>query len=441
MSKKTTPPLEQVVAMHIARHRMLDAGKPVLVALSGGADSTALLAVLHRLGYSCVAAHCNFGLRAAESDRDEAHARSLCASMGVPLEVRRFDVAAHQQSTGESLEMACRTLRYLWFGQLRLQLGCQAVAVGHHRDDNVETFLLNALRGTGITGLAGMRPVNDSHVVRPLLTASRQQIVAYLQQLGIAWVDDSTNAVSDVKRNRLRNIVLPAIMQQFPQAAHTLTRTIDHTREAADLYGELLLGARRQLVQGNTISRDRLMRYACAPVLFYELLRPLGFNRQQCDDAFHATQAGKRVTSATHTLAATSQGWEFWPNGEEQPAGQVAVDLEQPNPVLDIRQGTEPFDPRLCNGTTVAAFAPEIARCRLTLRHWRDGDRLAPFGMRGTKLVSDLLAGKKLSAREKGQVWLLEADGEIVWVVGLRASRHHTVQPGAERYWLMTLKN
>ena len=180
------------VSQYIEEKHLLQPGDKVLVALSGGADSVALLRVLLRLGYVCEAAHCNFHLRGEESLRDEQFVRELAARLDVPLHVIHFDTNEYAASHGVSVEMAARELRYGWFGQLRRECGARVVAVAHHRDDSVETFLLNLVRGTGINGLQGIRPVNGE-VVRPLLCVSRAEILEYLASLGQAYVTDSTN--------------------------------------------------------------------------------------------------------------------------------------------------------------------------------------------------------------------------------------------------------
>ena len=185
-------------------------GQPILVALSGGADSVALLRALHEAGCHSHAAHCNFHLRGDESMRDEQFVRDLCARLEIPLTVKDFDVAAWQQAHGGSVEMACRELRYAWFEQERERLQCSVIAVAHHADDQIETFFLNLLRGTGIKGLTGMSRLSG-HIWRPLLVVSRQDILDYLFEIGQGYVTDSTNAQNDYRRNRLRNIVLPIV--------------------------------------------------------------------------------------------------------------------------------------------------------------------------------------------------------------------------------------
>ncbi|MCM1096190.1 MAG: tRNA lysidine(34) synthetase TilS, partial [Terasakiella sp.] len=215
----------------IDRHRLLSPGDTVVVGCSGGADSVALLCVLHALGYRCVAAHCNYHLRGEESNRDMRHVEALAGRLGVDLCVRDFDVDARRASTGESLEMACRELRYGWFDELADRERAAAVAVAHHREDQAETFFLNLLRGTGLRGLGGMAP-RRGRVVRPLLDCTRAEIESYIHALGECWVDDSTNAGCDFARNRLRHRLLPLLDELRPGAVGYVVEAMERLREA-----------------------------------------------------------------------------------------------------------------------------------------------------------------------------------------------------------------
>ena len=167
---------EEKTLRYIHRHMPAVANGKILAAVSGGADSVALLRVLAALGCNCIAAHCNFHLRGDEADRDEAFVRKLCLDIDIELRCTDFDVEAYKKSHGVSTEMACRELRYEWFERQRAALGCSVIAVAHHRDDNIETFFLNLVRGSGITGLAGIKPCNGK-IVRPLLGSSRDEII------------------------------------------------------------------------------------------------------------------------------------------------------------------------------------------------------------------------------------------------------------------------
>ena len=245
------------VSTYIRQRELLEKGKPVLVAVSGGADSVSLLDVLLRAGYKCFAAHCNFHLRGVESDRDEAFVRELCAHMSVELEVKSFDTILYARTQGVSIEVAARELRYTWFEETARAHGCQAVAVAHHQNDQAETILLNLKRGAGIRGLAGMRPKSTNPmapdgipVVRPLLCTTRDYIEHYLRdKRHISWVTDSTNSDTSITRNAIRMQLKSynkAEIEHMAQTAEYMQGYVDilenrNTREAgmARLYEEL----------------------------------------------------------------------------------------------------------------------------------------------------------------------------------------------------------
>ena len=245
------------VTTYIRKHGLLSKDKPVLVAVSGGADSVSLLDVLVRAGYTCIAAHCNFALRGTESDRDEAFVRDLCAQLNVLLEVSRFDTHSYAQAHHVSIEVAARELRYRWFDEMATKHACQAICVAHHQNDQAETILLNLRRGTGIRGLAGMRPVSKNPmapesvpVVRPLLCTTHDYIEHYLRdKRGLQWVEDSTNTDTSITRNAIRQQLRSyskAEIEHMAQTAETIQGYIDllegkQTREAgiAKLYEEL----------------------------------------------------------------------------------------------------------------------------------------------------------------------------------------------------------
>ena len=212
------------VARDIAAHSLLAPGSCVVVGLSGGADSVALFLVLLRLGYHVEAAHCNFHLRGAESDRDAAFVTDLCARYGVPLHRADFETARSARLAGVSIEMQARDERYAFFESVRRQTGAVAIAVAHHRDDNVETLLLNLVRGAGLRGLHGMAWRNG-HVVRPMLGVTRSDVENFLRAEGETFVTDSTNTDTAIRRNLIRHEVLPLLRRLNPSVDATLDAT------------------------------------------------------------------------------------------------------------------------------------------------------------------------------------------------------------------------
>lgn len=274
------------VSTYIRQRGLLDKKRPVLVAVSGGADSVALLDVLVRSGYKCIAAHCNFHLRGEESNRDEAFVRELCATMNVPLEVKAFDTIAHAHALHISIEMAARELRYQWFDETARAYNCQAITVAHHQNDQAETLLLNLRRGTGLRGLAGMRPMSANPmapesvpVVRPLLCTTRDYIEYYLRdKRGLKWVTDSTNSDTSITRN--------AIREQLKQYSKTEIEHMAKTAETLQGYADILDGKETR---------------EAGIVKLYESIRECGFAEiDKIYDALQRGEGGKEFTSKTH---------------------------------------------------------------------------------------------------------------------------------------------
>lgn len=416
-------------------------GKPVLVALSGGADSVALLRSLLSAGCDCRAAHCNFHLRGEESMRDEGFVRDLCQRLDVPLMVKDFDIPAWQQEHGGSVEMACRELRYAWFEEERQQQSCELIAVAHHADDQVETFFLNLMRGTGIRGLSGMNRMSGK-IWRPLLGVSRADILNYLHGIGQDYVTDSTNAQNDYRRNRLRNIVLPVIEQQFPQGRERILDTINNVADDNDLFMALI---QKTVPDESHIDIDSLCSHPHAPTLLFHRIRHLGFNREQCTQAIEAARqanTGRQFPANGFLLVVNRQSLDIEPLSESQDI-EIPLDLHNgiSSPInLSVSRGDVPFSPLMCDGKRIVAFNTQIFDCqRIVLRHWRPGDRMKPFGMDGSKLISDLFNDLKLDHADRQNAWLLEADGDILWAIGHRSAALYPVKKESQDYLILKL--
>lgn len=441
--------LQAMMADCIRRHGLLQPGRPVIVALSGGADSVALLQALVAEGYDCVAAHCNFHLRGEESMRDAAHCADICRRIGVDLCMRDFDVPARMRLSGESVEMACRSLRYEWFDSLLDRERAQAIAVGHHREDNVETFMLNLLRGTGPQGLCGMR-VRNGYVVRPLLECSRAQIEAYLHERGLGFVVDSTNASNDFKRNRLRNVVIPMLDEQFAGASEAIERSMANVADSMALYRELVEDRAARYRQGSDILLADLARNETnARMLLYEMLhnsegfsmsavadmlrRPDGSGRRFVSNSGHVRELHRGVLSAVS------------PQPQRQESDCCSVDLRRdilsPLHITVERLHISSFSPERNPAVMYLDTAILDASPAPQLRRWRRGDRIEPYGMKGSRLVSDLFSDAGYSAEQKRNAFLLCQADKVLWVCGLRASRHFAVGPGTKEYLRLEIKN
>ena len=276
---------------------MLSACDKLVVALSGGSDSVCLLLILKSLGYQLVAAHCNFHLRGEESMRDEEFVRSLCERMDIKLRQTDFDTYAYAREKAVSIELAARELRYNFFKQIIDEEGCTAVAVGHHKDDNAETFLLNCVRKTGIRGLGGIKPVSTNQqgckVVRPLLCVGRQDILDYLQECGEQWVTDSSNEKDDVARNKVRLDVMPVLKDINKGVVDNLCDTMQNVAEMSRIYEDWIEKEKKRCSRWTddhtlVINRERLAQSASPISVLHELLSPLGFNETQVKNLLNA---------------------------------------------------------------------------------------------------------------------------------------------------------
>lgn len=417
------------VSQFIEEKHLFGFGDKVLVALSGGADSVALLRVLLRLGYACEAAHCNFHLRGEESVRDERFVRALAERLGVPLHVIHFDTNTYAASHNVSVEMAARELRYDWFAKLRQECGAKVVAVAHHRDDSVETFLLNLVRGTGINGLQGIRPVNGD-VVRPLLCVSRVEILDYLSSLGQDYVTDSTNLQDEFVRNKLRLNVIPMLETINPSVSDTIAETARRLSDVAQVYQEAIQAAKQRVMpDGKTIDIPALCREPGAQNLLFELLYPLGFNAAQVNDVFRALhgESGRMFYSREWVLLIDRNRLIRRPSGEVEPQPELCLERMEVNPPFSVPHNNKE-----------AYVDAEKVQGELTLRKWQSGDKFIPFGMKGFKSVRNYLRDKKFSRFEKERQWVVCDGDRIVWLVNERLDNRFRVT--SETRFVINLK-
>ena len=414
------------VERYIEKYKLLNTNELYLVALSGGADSVALLLLLKNAGFNVHAAHCNFHLRGDESDRDEAFCVELCQRLGVELHRAHFDTREYAELHKVSIEMAARELRYKWFEQLRQDIGAAGICVAHHRDDSVETVLLNLVRGTGLRGLTGIQPRNG-HILRPLLCVSRAEIEAFLAEKRQKYVTDSTNLEADVQRNIIRLEVLPLLRKLNPAVAENIQRTAENLAEA-----QLVLNvAIASINSSNVLNLSDLEKYGSSEYLAFEWLKKYGFNGDQVRQILDA-DTGKIVSSST--------GYDVLKD-----RGRLIVEpaLEPFNPMRIPEEGTYvlggssiEFGGKTTENNTirvrkkpvyvskepyVATLDASKVRFPLTVRRVEEGDWMQPYGMKGRKLLSDLMTDLKMSAFEKRrQLVVVDAKGAVLWLVGRR---------------------
>ena len=439
--------MQKKVSTYIRKNALLSADGLHLVALSGGADSVALLRILHTLNYHIEAVHCNFNLRGSESNRDEKFVKFLCNRLNIKLHLIHFDTIEYAKLHQVSIEMAARELRYRYFEQLRQDIGASSICVAHHQDDSVETLLMNLLRGAGIHGLTGIRARNG-YIVRPLLCVSHQEIEEYLDFIGQDYVTDSTNLTADIVRNRLRLEVLPLLKQINPGANGNICRTAKYLAEAELIYSEAIHNAINNIVRHTAkveerVKRSDLKRLPSIDCFLHEWLSPYGFNRTQIaqlSDHLDDNDAGSEFISTTHWLVTTHEELVLAPLVEQikplriPEAGRY---IYADGHTIDIRESNNITISKTKNCATIDASKVKFP---LTLRHVQTGDRFQPFGMIGTKLISDYLTDIHLSLHEKRrQLVVVDATDQIIWVVGRRINNCQRITPDTKHILYLSI--
>lgn len=365
----------QKIRAYIDKYQLLSPGRPVTVALSGGADSVALADILVRLGYPVIALHCNFHLRQDESLRDEIFARTFAQdTLGIPFHKKDFDTAAYAARRHLSIEMAAREQRYAWFEEMRRTHHAQAIAVAHHRDDSIETLLLNLVRGSGLRGLTGIRPRNGQ-IVRPLLAVSRDDILAWLAARGLSYVTDSTNLADTYTRNFIRHRIIPLLEEINPAARDTLARSAAHLASAEPIYNAVIQQARHEVMTSEReLSIKKLLAYPSPETVLYELLRPYGFSRPVADTIFRSLGniSGKQFFSPAYRLIKDRDALLLVPRlADDSAVSQKAV--SGPGAALAsrtvARPGASPAKQETASEDTAAARRKAITEQEATIEH------------------------------------------------------------------------
>ncbi|SFF98170.1 tRNA lysidine(34) synthetase TilS [Prevotella sp. KH2C16] len=416
--------LNRIIDKYIRQNDLLRKDGRYLVALSGGADSVSLLLILKSLGYQIEAVHCNFHLRGEESDRDERFCIDLCAKESIPLHLVHFDTKTYAEVHKVSIEMAARELRYKYFEQLRADIKADDICVAHHREDSVETILLNLVRGTGIQGLTGIDPRNG-HIVRPLLCVSRLDLEDYLNQRGQKFVTDSSNLIDDVQRNKIRLKVIPLLKEINPKAVENIHKSSLYLREVEKV---ALSTVRNDLLEGKKLSFDRLKTMPSPEFSLWYILKDYRFSASQIKEMLEAvdSQSGKEWHSDSHIVVTDRDGFIIDELKKQDSLSMKIIEegcyiLPNRGLKLEIHSVEKAAGFEVDKRKNVAMLDAGLVKFPLIVRDTIAGDRFMPFGMQGTKLVSDFLTDLKkdiLSKRE--QLVVTDVSGNILWVVNER---------------------
>ena len=396
----------------------------VIVGISGGSDSVALLRMYHSKGFLIRAAHCNFHLRGEESNHDQKFVENLCKELLIPLDVRHFDIYKYIKQHNVSIEMACRDLRYAWFYELKKIHKADRIAVAHTADDNVETFFINLMRGSGISGLRGMIP-DTGDIIRPLLTTTKDEILEYLDSINQGYVTDSTNLDSDFRRNYIRNQVLPIIEKKWPGAKRSVLKSMANLRSDELSINDM----EHQFIKpGQDILSYSIIDKFSDPVwIVYRFIKRFGGNSSQACEITESIkrkefQSGKKWQVEGGEIVAERRYLEFVAKKE------TSFEIECYKYRAEEEVIKDAFSAPLNELWT------SLSRDKITFRLYEEGDRIKPLGMKGSVLISKIMKDRKLSFSEKNKVIVaLDNDsGEIIWASGLKRSRLFLIGPQTE---------
>lgn len=425
--------MRKTIAKLDCKHLLRKEGK-YLVALSGGADSVFLTHVLHRLGYAIDAAHCNFHLRGEESDRDEAFCKNLCERLGIAIHIVHFDTKTYADLHKVSIEMAARDLRYNYFEQLRKDIGADGICVAHHMEDSVETVLLNIIRGTGLNGLTGISPRNG-YILRPMLNVTRKEIEQYLDACGEEYVTDSTNLEAVALRNKIRLEVVPLLKTINPSVCEDIAKMSARLAEASKVMDDAMQDAANRVCNDNIIDTGKLLNEVSPEMVLFHILSPYGFQPAQIENissSLTCLKTGSTWKSDSHELLFNrgsliiekinnpeTREYKIPETGTYNLGDGLRISVK----MVDIDDGV--VIPKTSD--TVAVDAEKV-RFPLTIRHAANGDRFIPFGMKGSKLISDYLTDKKKTLFEKRQQRVItDAEGRVVWLIGERTDNRFRI--------------
>ena len=434
---------------YVAREGLFTRQDKILLTVSGGVDSMVLMSLCVNSGYTVGVAHCNFCLRGQESDEDEILVQERARQYGIECHNRRFDTIGEMERTGESMEMAARRLRYAWFNELCEEHGYTVIAVAHHIDDSIETFFINLLRGTGLRGLTGIHQ-QVGRVVRPLMFASRKEILEYALHKHIPYREDSSNKTTKYLRNKIRLGLTPRIREINPRFPFIMSRNIDRLVAAQRFIDGAINHIYADAVSDNdgiiSINTSRIMDIESRDFVIYEILSSrFGFKGDVVDALCKALQnqtTGRRFYSRSHVAYIDRGNIVISPISDED---NCLISVQQgqqraycSNAVLYFEVVDVDSLPTYNVPDNVALLDADKVEYPLSLRRWSEGDTFTPFGMTGRKKVSDFLIDGKVSMAEKSRQFVLLVGDEIAWLVGRRIADPYRITESTERVLRIT---
>ncbi len=418
----------------------------ILIAISGGIDSVILTHLLQQLNFAISLAHCNFNLRGEESNKDEKFVRELAKNLKVPVFIKSFKTKEYAKENKLSIQETARNLRYNWFEELLKQNNLDYVLTAHNLNDNLETFLINFTRGTGLQGLTGI-PVINNKTVRPLLEFSREHIENFAKENNINWREDQSNANTKYTRNKIRHKVLPILKEINPNILDSFKNTTLHLKDSEKIINEKVTEVREEIFNINKSEEGRsvlklniqkIQNLKHPKVYLYELLKEYGFTEWNDILNLLTTQSGKQIFSKTHRLIkdrdylllaevekAKSKKQKVFSIEENDTEFNIQNQKFKVSVKLILNNQSKTFNPKPLTQNLI--FDKDLLKFPLKVRKWQNGDYFYPIGMTGKKKLSKFFKDEKYSLLEKENIWLLLSDTKIVWVIGKRQDNRFKV--------------
>ena len=414
-------------SQHINSHFSFLKDKKLLIAISAGIDSVVLSHLLHSLKFNISLAHCNFQLRGKESDKDEAFVKKLAKDLKVPIFIQSFETAGYAKKQKLSIQLAARELRYKWFEEVLRINGLDFVLTAHHADDDLETFIINTARGTGLDGLTGI-PERNGNILRPLLPFSRSQIEKYAKEKGITWREDQTNLEINYLRNKIRHKIIPVLKEINPALLASFKTTLENLKgsrqiiddKISELSNDLIIKDENEL----KLDIDQLTKLSNPKAYLFELLNPYGFTEWNDIRDLLVAQSGKKIRSSTHQLV-KDRKYLLLARYDKDDKNKDVYKVNKGDLYFHEEDVKMKFtylkeSQTVINNNNVAFLDLGNLKFPLTVRKWEKGDYFYPLGMKGKKKLSKYFKDEKISILDKEKIWLLCSEDQVAWIVGKR---------------------
>ena len=413
----------------VEKEKLFTKKEKILLAVSGGLDSVVMCHLFYQAGYKFGIAHCNFKLRGKEADGDEIFVKELAKRYDAPFYSKQFKTTDFSEEKGVSIQMGARELRYTWFEELCEEKRYTYSATAHHRDDVVETILINLLRGTGISGLHGIREKNGK-IIRPLLFTDKKTIEEFAKKHKLKFREDSSNSSNKYIRNKLRNEVIPVLKEINPNLNSSFFETGKRVKEVEEIYLSAVESQKNSLLKLKDdsvfINIKELKKLVSIKTYLYEFLKKFNFNVDTIQDIVGSLDAfpGKIFYSPTHCLLKDREVLVIKNNQKPKAQTQYLVSsgisqISEPiNIKFETKQQSAKF--KIPPASSVACLDMNKLKFPLQLRKWEAGDSFYPLGMKQSKKLSDFFIDQKISRFDKEKAWVLTSSGKIIWILGYR---------------------